>query len=41
MCIDFIAFNANTIIDAYFIQHIDDILDHLGDSFIFSKIRLA
>ena len=30
-----------TIIDAYPILHIDNILDHLGGSVIFSKIDLA
>ena len=33
--------NANTIIDAYPITCIDDILNRLGGSVIFSKIDLA
>ena len=41
MCIDYRVFNANTIIDAYPIPYIDNILDHLGGSDIFSKIELA
>ena len=38
MCIDYKALNANTIIDAYPILRIDDVLDRLGGSIIFSKI---
>ena len=41
MCIDFKALNANTIIDAYPIPHIDNILELLGGSVVFSKIDLA
>ena len=35
------ALNANTIIDAYPIPHIDNIIDFLGESVIISKIDLA
>ena len=41
MCIDYRAFNANIIIDAYPIPCIDNVLDHLGGSVIFSKTELA
>ena len=41
MCINYKALDANTIIDAYTIPHINDILNHLGNSVIFSKIELA
>ena len=41
MCIYFRALNGNTIIYAYPIPHIDNILDCLGGSVIFSKIDLA
>ena len=41
MHIDYRSLNANTIIDAYLIPCIDDILDHLGGSVIFKKINLA
>ena len=41
MCIDYRALNAKPIIYAYPIPRIDDILEHLGGSVIFSKIDLA
>lgn len=41
MCIDFRALNANTIIDRYPIPRIDDILDRLGGSMVYSKIDLT
>ena len=41
MYIDYRALNTNTKIDAYLIPHIDDILDCLGGSVIFTKINLA
>ena len=41
MCIEYRALNANTIINAYPIPRIEDILDHLGGSVIFNKIDLA
>ena len=41
MYIDYRELNANTIIDAYPIPHIDDIFYHLVGSVIFSKIDLA
>ena len=41
MCIDYRALNVNTTIDAYPIALIDNILDCLGSSVIFSKIDLA
>ena len=41
MCIDYRALSANTIIDAYLIPCIDNILECLGGSVIFSKIDLA
>ena len=41
MCIYYRALNIYTMIDAYPILCIDDILDCLGGSIIFSKIDLA
>ena len=41
MCIDYRDFSANTIIDAYCFPYIDNILDYLEGSVIFSKIDLA
>ena len=41
MCIDYRAFNTNTIIDAYPTPYVDDILDYLGGLIILSKIDLA
>ena len=41
MCIDYTALNASIIINIYFIPGIDDILDHLGGSVVFSKTDLA
>ena len=41
MCIDYRALNANTKIDPYTIPCINNILNYLGGSFIFSKIDLA
>ena len=41
MHIDYRVFNINTIIDAYPIPCINDILDYLGVSVIFSKIKIA
>ena len=41
MCIDYTALNANKIINAYPIPCIDNILDRLEGSVIFSKIDLT
>ena len=41
MCIDYRALNANTIINAYPIPYIDNIIDCLGGLVIFSKIKLT
>ena len=41
MCIDYRALNENTVINRYPLPRIDDILDRLGGSVIFSKIDLA
>ena len=41
MCIDYIEFIANTIIDAYIIPYIDYISYCLGGSVIFIKIEFA
>ena len=41
MCIEYRELNSNTIIDAYPIPSIDDIIDCLGGPVIFSEIDLA
>ena len=41
MCIDYRAYNANTVIDARFILYIDNILASLEASVIYSNIDLA
>ena len=40
MCVDFRSLNANTVLDKYPLPRIDDILDRLHGSKIFSKIDL-
>ena len=41
ICIDYRGINAKTVINAYPIPCIENILDYLGGSIIFSKIYLA
>lgn len=40
MCIDYRSLNENTIVDRYPLPRIDEILDRLANSVIFSKIDL-
>ena len=40
MCVDYRSLNSNTVIDRYPLPRIDDILDRLGGSTVYSKIDL-
>ena len=41
MCIDYHSINNNTVVNQYPLPRIDDILDHLGGSMVYSKLDLA
>ena len=41
MCIDYHSINNNTVVNQYPLPRIDDILDRLGGSMVYSKLDLA